>query len=202
MSDRISLKVYYNGQTLSQTSEGIRFMCQNSCDIVPFIILFEKLKSLICEMIDLQILKRVTSVLYKYPIIVFGGFIQFEMKYVTCEVTMQEMFSIYQERRSQDFAIELYVEFEHLTYGVEEADGDMDWEGYNSESEDEFEGNYEIDDPNVDGDDVDCANEPDIEEVTNVLASQHLFGEPSFMRDLHLAALNAPEFSKYANASM
>ncbi|RYR08810.1 hypothetical protein Ahy_B05g076649 [Arachis hypogaea] len=76
----------------------------------------------------------------------------------------------------------------------------MDWEGYNSESEDEFEGNYEIDDPNVDGDDVDCINEPDVEEVANLLASQHPFGEPSFMRTLDLAALNAPEFPEYVTA--
>ncbi|RYR10309.1 hypothetical protein Ahy_B05g078784 [Arachis hypogaea] len=119
------------------------------------------------------------------------------MKYVTDEATMQEIFSIYHESRPKDFLIELYVEFEHLTYGVEEADRDMDWEGYNSESEDEFEGNYEIDDPNVDGDDVHCINEPDVEEVANVLASQHPFGESSFMRALDLAALNAPEFPEY-----
>ncbi|RYR34683.1 hypothetical protein Ahy_A10g049682 [Arachis hypogaea] len=68
---------------------------------------------------------------------------------------------------------------------------------YYSESKDDFEGNYEIDDPNVDGDDVDCINEPDVEEVANVPTSQHSFGEPSFMHTLDLAALNAPEFLEY-----
>ncbi|RYR47571.1 hypothetical protein Ahy_A07g033504 [Arachis hypogaea] len=121
------------------------------------------------------------------------------MKYVIDEATMQEMFSIYHESRPHDFVIELYVEFEHLTYGVEEADGDMDWEGYNSKSEDEFEGNYEIDDLNVDGDDVDCINEPDVKEVVNVLAS-HPFGELSFIRALDLAALSTPEFPEYVTA--
>ncbi|RYR67766.1 hypothetical protein Ahy_A03g014174 [Arachis hypogaea] len=154
MGDRVHLRVYYNGQILFQIAEGVKFMCENSCDIVvPFTILFEELKGIICERIYPQILKRVISIVYKYPVIVFGGFIQFEIKYVTNEATI----------RPQDFVIELYVEFKHLTYGVEEVDGDMDWEGYNSESEDEFEGNYEIDDPNVDGDDVDCINEPDVE---------------------------------------
>ncbi|RYR27764.1 hypothetical protein Ahy_B01g051812 [Arachis hypogaea] len=69
----------------------------------------------------------------------------------------------------------------------------MDCEGYNNESEDEFEDNYKIDDSNVDGDNV------NVEEVANVLASQHLFGEPSSMHILDLTALNAPEFFEYAN---
>ncbi|KAL4394860.1 hypothetical protein AHAS_Ahas02G0194200 [Arachis hypogaea] len=165
--------------TVAMTSEGVKLMC---------------------EKIDPYILKRITSVVYRYPVIVFGGFILFEMKYVTDKATMQEIFSIDHESRQQDFVIKLYIEFEHLTYSVEEADGDMDWKGYSSESEDEFEGNYKIDDPSIGGDDVDYINELDVEEVANVLTRQHPFEKPSFMRTLDLVALNASEFFEYLTA--
>ncbi|RYR72592.1 hypothetical protein Ahy_A02g006817 [Arachis hypogaea] len=149
------------------------------CSLVSFIVIYE---------------------LIIYPVIVFGGFILFEMKYVTDKATMQEIFSIDHESRQQDFVIKLYIEFEHLTYSVEEADGDMDWKGYSSESEDEFEGNYKIDDPSIGGDDVDYINELDVEEVANVLTRQHPFEKPSFMRTLDLVALNASEFFEYLTA--
>ncbi|RYR15925.1 hypothetical protein Ahy_B04g072892 [Arachis hypogaea] len=35
--------------------------------------------------------------------------------------------------------------------------------------------------------------------MANVLASEHPFGEPSFMRTLDLDAMNVPEFPEYAN---
>ncbi|RYR62033.1 hypothetical protein Ahy_A04g019343 [Arachis hypogaea] len=71
--------------------------------------------------------------------------------------------------------------------------------GYNNESKEEYKGNYDFVDPNADEDQADCTIESDVEDVANVLASEHPFGEPSFMRALDLDAMNAPEFSEYSN---
>ncbi|RYQ89455.1 hypothetical protein Ahy_B09g096091 isoform D [Arachis hypogaea] len=38
--------------------------------------------------------RKISCILYRYPIPVFGGFVQFESKYVTDEASLQEMFSI------------------------------------------------------------------------------------------------------------
>ncbi|XP_057734719.1 uncharacterized protein LOC130950210 [Arachis stenosperma] len=71
---------------------------------------------------------------HRYPISVFGGFVQFQTKYVTDEASMQKMFSVYLESRSRISLIELYIEFEQST-----ADRDIELEDYNSDSEEEFE---------------------------------------------------------------
>ncbi|RYR03168.1 hypothetical protein Ahy_B06g082006 [Arachis hypogaea] len=78
---------------------------------------------------------------------------------------------------------------------------DFDWKGYNSKSKEEYdEGNYEVIDPNADEDQAGYTIESDVKDVANALASEHLFGEPSFMYALDLDAMNAPEFPDYANA--
>ncbi|XP_016167821.2 uncharacterized protein LOC107610265 [Arachis ipaensis] len=148
MSDRVLLKVYYFGQILLQTSEGVTFVCENLLDIViPFTISFEELKGVICEKIHSERARRVACILYRYPVQVFGGFVQFQTKYVTDEASMQEMFSMYIENRSQLAFIELYVEFEQS-----EADRNILREDYNSDSEEEFESNYEVVGPDGDED--------------------------------------------------
>ncbi|KAL4394298.1 hypothetical protein AHAS_Ahas02G0138000 [Arachis hypogaea] len=68
-----------------------------------------------------------------------------------------------------------------------------------SESEEEYEGNYEVIDPNVHEDKEECIIELNVEDVANALASEHLFGEPSFIRTLDIKAMNAPKFPEYAN---
>nr|XP_025625118.1 uncharacterized protein LOC112717245 [Arachis hypogaea] len=174
MSDRVLLKVYYFGQILLQTSEGVTFVCENPLDVViPFTISFEELKGVICEKIHSERARRVACILYRYPIQVFGGFVQFQTKYVTDEASMQEMFSMYIENRSQLAFIELYVEFEQS-----EADRNILREDYNSDSEEEFEN------------------------VANVLANEVLFEEPSFMRVLDLEAMHGPEFPGYTSAEI
>ncbi|RYR19440.1 hypothetical protein Ahy_B03g064209 [Arachis hypogaea] len=76
-------------------SEGVKFICENSLDVViPFIISFEELKGVICEKIDSERARKISCILYRYPIPVFGGFVQFQTRYVMDEASMQEMFSI------------------------------------------------------------------------------------------------------------
>ncbi|RYR72328.1 hypothetical protein Ahy_A02g006532 [Arachis hypogaea] len=196
MDDRVRLKVYYHGQILLQTSEGVKFVCENPLDIIiPFTLSFEELKGIICEKIDSQTTRRVSCILYRYPISVFGGFVQFQTKYVTDEASMQEMFSVYLESRSRISFIELYIEFEQSA-----ADRDIELEDYNSDSEEEFESNYEVVDPGVDEDQADEAMVTDVADVANALANQQPFVEPSFMRSLDLEAMHALEFPQYVNA--
>nr|XP_025628428.1 uncharacterized protein LOC112721592 [Arachis hypogaea] len=196
MDDRVLLKVYYFGRILLETSEGVKFVCENPLDIViPFIISFEELKGVICEKIDLAVARKISCILYKYPIPVFGGFVQFQTRYVTDEASMQEMFSVYMESRAQMPFIELYIEFEQS-----EADRNIEREDYNSDSEEEFESNYEV--VGQEGDEVqgDGTWEASVTDVANALANDHPFEEPSFMRALDLEAMHAPEFPEYMNA--
>ncbi|RYR74641.1 hypothetical protein Ahy_A02g009367 [Arachis hypogaea] len=196
MDDRVRLKVYYHGQILLQTSEGVKFVCNNPLDIIiPFTLSFEELKGIICEKIDSQTTRRVSCILYRYPISVFGGFVQFQTKYVTDEASMQEMFSVFLESRSRISFIELYIEFEQSA-----ADRDIELEDYNSDSEEEFESNYEAVDSGVDEDQADEAMVADVADVANALANQQPFVESSFMRSLDLEAMHAPEFPQHVNA--
>ncbi|XP_072069407.1 uncharacterized protein [Arachis hypogaea] len=130
--------------------------------------------------------RKVSCILYRYPISVFGRFVQFQTKYITDEASMQEMFSMYIKSRSQILFIELYIEFEQS-----EADQKIEQEDYDSDSEKEFESNYEA--VCIDGDE-DQADGTVEAEVANALANQHRFEEPSFMRALDLEVMHAPEF--------
>ncbi|RYR21784.1 hypothetical protein Ahy_B03g067102 [Arachis hypogaea] len=116
------------------------------------------------------------------------------------DTSLQEIFSIYYQVQSQVPVIELYVEFDQLPNTVEQHDHDFDWKSYNGDSEEEYEGNYDFVEPNADEEQEDCTIESDVEDVANALASEHPFEEPSFMRALDLDAMNAPEFSEFANA--
>ncbi|XP_020969684.1 uncharacterized protein LOC110268126 [Arachis ipaensis] len=110
---------------------------------------------------------------------------------------MQEMFSMYIENRSQISFIELYVEFEQS-----EADRNILQEDYNSDSEEEFESNYEFAVPDGDEDQGERTMCPDVTEVANALANEVPFEEPSFMRVLDLEAMHVPEFPEYMTAEI
>ncbi|XP_072059984.1 uncharacterized protein [Arachis hypogaea] len=110
---------------------------------------------------------------------------------------MQEMFSMYIENRSQISFIELYVEFEQS-----EADRNILQEDYNSDSEKEFESNYEFAVPDGDEDQGERTMCPDVTEVANALANEVPFEEPSFMRVLDLEAMHVPEFPEYMTAEI
>ncbi|RYR56365.1 hypothetical protein Ahy_A05g022081 [Arachis hypogaea] len=201
MNNNISFKIYYNGQILSVTAEGVIFMCNNPCiSVLSFMVSFEEFKSYICQNIDPYMPKRVTNILYRRPILVFGEFVQFHAMCINDDTSLQEMLSIYHQAQSQVSVIELYVEFDQLPNTVEQHDHDFDWKSYNGDSEEEYEGNYDFVDPNADEEQEDCTIESDVEYVTNALTSEHPFEEPSFMHALDLDAMNAPEFPEYANA--
>ncbi|RYR01114.1 hypothetical protein Ahy_B06g079961 [Arachis hypogaea] len=178
MDHRVMLKVYYHGQILLQTSEGVKFVCENPLDIIIlFTLSFEELKDMIYEKMDSQISRRVLCILYRYPVSVFGGFVQFQTKYVTNEASMKKMFS------------------------QPAADRDIELEEYKSDSEEEFEINYEVVDPGVDEDQADDTIAADIADVANALANQQPFEESTFMRSLDFEVMHASKFSQYINAA-
>ncbi|RYR41453.1 hypothetical protein Ahy_A08g037850 [Arachis hypogaea] len=120
---------------------------------------FVELQNGLCNNIQSHISKRVSNILYKNHVQVFGGLIQFQMMPITDDGSMQQMLCIYQQIRFHVPMIELYVEFEQqsgLGAVGEEVNvdklGDIDWEEDNNDSEEEFEANYEVDDENDDGD--------------------------------------------------
>ncbi|RYQ89449.1 hypothetical protein Ahy_B09g096091 isoform K [Arachis hypogaea] len=169
MDDRVLLKVYYFGQILLQTSEGVKFTCENPLDVViPFTISFEEFKGVICEKIDSEMSRKISCILYRYPIPVFGGFVQFESKYVTDEAT----------------------------------DRNIVLEDYNSDSEEEFESNYEVVGPDGDEEQGDGTVAPDVTDVANALVNEVPFEEPSFMRVLDLEAMHVPEFPEYMSVEI
>ncbi|MED6160369.1 hypothetical protein PIB30_050879 [Stylosanthes scabra] len=139
------------------------------------------------------------------PVLVFRGFIQFQTMSIMDDVSLQQMISIiHLENMTYAHVIELYVEFEQIPYvdgAVEEVQPDLAFEGYYSDKEEEFEDNYEIQDPNEE-DVLDHDMESDVADVANALTNEVPFQEPSFMRVLDEDVLNAPEFAKDMNPDM
>ncbi|RYR75982.1 hypothetical protein Ahy_A01g000579 [Arachis hypogaea] len=108
------------------------------------------------------------------------------------------MFFTYHQTRAQTSLIELYVEFEEIDY-VDFTEPNIDWVGYNTESDEEFESNYEVVGPTEDVEEDEIMVERDVADVANALTEQHPYGEPSFMHALNLDAMHAPEFPEYVN---
>ncbi|MED6121770.1 hypothetical protein PIB30_033287 [Stylosanthes scabra] len=117
------------------------------------------------------------------------------------DMSLQQMMSIYLEHMAHVAVVELYVEFEQIPYvigAVEEVQPDLAIEGYYSDSEEEFEGTYVIDDANEE-DVPEHDMESDVEDVANVLANELPFQEPSFMCVLDEEAMKEPEFAEDMN---
>ncbi|RYR16010.1 hypothetical protein Ahy_B04g072998 [Arachis hypogaea] len=155
-----NMRVYFNGEIIPNTHEGVTFVCECPFSfVIPWTMSFVELQNGLCENIQSHISKRVSNILYRNPVQVFGGMIQFQLMSITDDACMQRMFYIYQQTRFHRPMIELYVEFEQHagmdTVGddvnVDEF-GDIDWEEDNNDSEERFEANYEVDDENDDGD--------------------------------------------------
>ncbi|MED6175595.1 hypothetical protein PIB30_079883 [Stylosanthes scabra] len=163
-------------------------------------IIFEELKNVICQNVEPIVMK---SILYRRPVLVFGGFVQFQTMSIMDDVSLQQMISINLENMAYTPVIKLYVEFEQIPYvdgAVEEVQPGLTFEGYYSDNEEEFEGNYEIQDANEE-DVLEHDMESDVADVANALANELPFQEPSFMRVLDEDALNAPEFVEDMNPS-
>ncbi|RYR53978.1 hypothetical protein Ahy_A06g029233 [Arachis hypogaea] len=118
--------------------------------------------------------------------------------HVADEVSIQGMLLTYYQIRVQTSLIELYVEIEEIQ-DVDIRELNIDWMGYDTESDGEFEDNYEIVGPTKNIEEDDISVKIDVGVVANALADQHPSEEPSFMHTLNLDTMHALEFSEYIN---
>nr|XP_029144570.1 uncharacterized protein LOC112705303 [Arachis hypogaea] len=203
MEGTANLVVYRDGEIIRNTHEGVRFVCQNPFSfVVPCTMTFMELRNGLCQSMENGTLMRVSRILYRNPVVVFGGLIQFDTMPITDEVTMHNMFQIHRQTQMRQPHIELYVEFETVVAeGIQndlevEDDRAAVYEEMNSDSEEDFEATYEAGNEDEDGDvGVETAADnvvvhPSISQPMNV---------PPFMRELDLDAMYAPEFSEYSN---
>ncbi|RYR35004.1 hypothetical protein Ahy_A10g050089 [Arachis hypogaea] len=198
--------MYRNGEIIRNTHKGVRFVCQNPFSfVVPCTMTFIELQNGLCQSMENSILKRVSSILYQNPVIVFGSLIQFDIVPITDEKSMQNMFQIHRQTQMRQPQIELYVEFEDVE--ADEIENDLNieddraaiYEGMNSDNEEDFEATYEAGDEDEDGD---VGVEAEVENVVVHSAVSQPMNIPPFMRNLDLDAMNALEFPKYANIGM
>ncbi|MED6144552.1 hypothetical protein PIB30_016597 [Stylosanthes scabra] len=181
---------------------------------------FAELQRGLCECIDGHVLKSVNWILYRMPVQLFAAAIYFDTMAIVDEVSMRQMMQCYQQTRMHVSAMELFVDF-HRLFEVEE-DPEIDNEKQTvlqenlSDSEDELEATYDIDDEDEDdeegraimalqGSSKQPMNEgvggvpPFTQAASTPPMNQHPLAVPSFMFAVDFAALNAPEFAKREN---
>ncbi|XP_057756403.1 uncharacterized protein LOC130975662 [Arachis stenosperma] len=203
MEDTANLVVYCDGEIIRNTHEGVRFVSQNPFSfVVPCTMTLMELQSGLCQSMENGTLMRVSRILYRNSVVVFGGLIQFDTIPITDEASMQNMFQIHRQTYMRHPQIELYVEFEAVEAVAVQNDIDVNddiaavYEGMNSDSEEDFEATYEAGDEDEDGD---VGVEAAVENVVVHPSSSQPMGIPPFMCELDLDAMHAPEFSEYAN---
>ncbi|RYR04254.1 hypothetical protein Ahy_B06g083891 [Arachis hypogaea] len=160
-----------------------------------------ELQNGLCQSMEHGTLLRVSRILYRNPVVVFCGLIQFDTMPITDEGSIQNMFQIHRQTQMQQPQIELYVEFE--TVEAEGIQNDLDikddrdavYERMNSDSEEDFEATYEV--SNEDEDDVGV--ETAAENIVVHLSISQPMNVPPFMRDLDLDAMHALKFLEYTN---
>nr|XP_025606296.1 uncharacterized protein LOC112697371 isoform X2 [Arachis hypogaea] len=203
MEGTTNLVVYRDGEIIRNTHEGVRFVSQNPFSfVVPCTMTFMELQNGLCQSMENGTLMRVSRILYRNPVVVFGGLIQFDTMPITDEVTMHNMFQIHRQTQMRQPHIELYVEFETVeAEGIQnelevEDDRAAVYEGMNSDSEEDFEATYEAGDEDEDGD---VGVEKAAHNVVVHLSISQPMNVPPFMRELDLDAMHAPEFPEYSN---
>ncbi|XP_015953842.1 uncharacterized protein LOC107478216 [Arachis duranensis] len=200
MEGTANLVVYRNGEIIHNTHEGVRFVSQNPFSfVVPCTMTLMELQNGLCQSMENGTLMRVSRILYRNPIVVFGGLIQFDVLPITDEASMENMFQIHRQTQMRHPQIELYVEFETVDVQNDidiHDDRDAVYEGMNSDSEEDFEATYEAGDEDEDGD---VGVEAAAENVVVHPSSSQPMDVPPFMRELDLEAMHAPEFPEYAN---
>ncbi|XP_016199368.1 uncharacterized protein LOC107640357 [Arachis ipaensis] len=206
MEGTTNLVVYRDGEIIRNTHEGVRFVCQNPFSfVVPCTMMFMELQNSLCQSMENGTLMRVSRILYRNPVVVFGGLIQFDTMPITDEVTMHNMFQIHRQTQMRQPQIELYVEFE--TVEAEGIQNDLEveddraavYERMNSDSEEDFETTYEAGDEDEDGD---VGVETVVDNVVVHPSISQPMNVPPFMRELDLDAMHAPEFPEYSNISV
>ncbi|RYR48868.1 hypothetical protein Ahy_A07g034954 [Arachis hypogaea] len=195
--------MFYNSEIIQNIHEGVSFACENPLSFVfSCIMTFIELQNGLCQSIKNDMLRRVNNILYRNPIIVFGGLIQFDIMSIIDEESMKNMFHIHWQTHVRQLKIELYVEFENIEKDRIQHNSDVEndrvevCEGMNSDSEEDFDATYEAVDEDENGD---VGGEAAVENVVIPPAVSQLTYVPSFMRNVDLDAMHASEFFEYAN---
>ncbi|RYR25416.1 hypothetical protein Ahy_B02g059143 [Arachis hypogaea] len=203
MEGTTNVVVYHNGEVVRNAYEGVNFACENMFSFVVLCtITIAELQYGLCQSIEADIVKRVTNILYKSPVLVFGGLIQFEVMPIVDETSVQRMLRIYQQTQMQHPRIELHIEFEHIVADevqhdqyVQDDRGEA-YLGMNNDSDEEFKHTYEAGDEDDDGD---VGGKAVAETLVVPAVVSRPMGVPPFMRSLNLHAMHAPKFSEYEN---
>ncbi|RYR28545.1 hypothetical protein Ahy_B01g052690 isoform B [Arachis hypogaea] len=170
--------------------------------VVSCTMTFMKFQNSLYQSMENSMLRRVSSILYQNPVIVFGGLIQLGIMLIIDKASIQNMFQIHWQTQVRQPQIELYVEFKNVdangiqNYSDIEDDRAAVYEGMNSDSEEYFEATYEADNEDEDGDvGVEAASE----NVVVPPAVSQLMDIPPFMRNLILtyACTEIPRICKH-----
>ncbi|RYR52388.1 hypothetical protein Ahy_A06g027320 [Arachis hypogaea] len=203
MEGTANLVVHRNGEIIRNTHEGVRFVSQNPfLFVVPCTMTLMELQNGLCQSMENGTLMRVSRILYRNSVVVFGGLIQFDAMSITDEASMQKMFQIHQQTQMRHPQIEVYVDFETVKAVAVQNDIDIHddraavYQGMNSDSEDDFEATYEAGDEDEDGN---VGVEAAAENVVVGPSSSQPMDVPPFMRELDLEAMHAPKFPEYTN---
>ncbi|MED6197585.1 hypothetical protein PIB30_057899 [Stylosanthes scabra] len=106
------MRSYYNGEIISHTTEGVTFVCQNPLSfVIRYTMTFAELQNMLCGSIQSHISKRVSNILFRNPVVLFGGVVKFQTMRIYDDASMHRMFQIYQHTQYQLPTLELYVEF-------------------------------------------------------------------------------------------
>ena len=215
-----NIVIYFNDDILQNTSKGVTFICKKPAYFfIPYTMSLADLESGLCRCIEAETPKTVEKITYRCPISIFGGFMQYQAIPISDDGDLQQMFRIHQQHQIQIPTVELYVNFKEAAVDLynqaddeeeeEEAEPgtiperEIEWEQNIGESDDEdFEGQYGSGDDSADDEIDEDANDGQLHISNRIVASQHPFGEPSFMRALDLEAMHAPEFPEYVNLSL
>ncbi|RYR59325.1 hypothetical protein Ahy_A05g025194 [Arachis hypogaea] len=127
-----------------------------------------------CQSIETDILKRLRNILYRSPVVIFAGLIQFEVMSIVDKTTVDE---VQHDLYVQDDRAEAYKRM-------------------SKDSDEEFEATYKVSDEDEDGD-----RGSEVVAKTSVIlaAISQSMDVPPFMGNIDLDTMHAPEFPKYAN---
>ncbi|RYR19577.1 hypothetical protein Ahy_B03g064400 [Arachis hypogaea] len=120
MEGTTNLVVYRNGEIIQNTHEGVRFVCQNLFSfVVPCTMMLMELQNGLCQSMENGMLTRVSIILYRNPVIVFGGLIQFDIVLIIDEAKVDEI------QNDLDIEDDRVAVYEGMNTSDEDEDGDV-----------------------------------------------------------------------------
>ena len=92
MESSVNIIIYFNGDVLN-TNEGVIFVCERSIYFsISYMMSFAELEDGLCQYIDAGTPKIMEKIRYRFPISIFGRFIQYQAIPISDDNSMQQMF--------------------------------------------------------------------------------------------------------------